>query len=99
MAEYIREDAERIFSDPDGPATDEIVDGNPLRAIVKGLETDPAKYEQLYVERFGLWILSGDLTPFPHVGRSLVFRGHKYTVELSNRSHPTDHLILMRFAG
>ena len=92
-------DARALFDSPDGPATDEVVDGVSLRAIVKGLEPDPAKYEQLYVERFSLWLLPGVLDPFPRTGSTVSFRGHDFRVELSNRSHPTNHLILLRFAS
>ncbi|BCL59965.1 hypothetical protein DGMP_06580 [Desulfomarina profundi] len=97
--EHMLADARALFDSADGPAVDEVVDGVPLRAIVRGLEPDPAKYDRLFVERVALWLFPGDLDPFPRTGARVLFRGHDFKVEMSSESSFSDHLILVRFVN
>ncbi len=103
----MRADAERLCADTDaGPAKDEVIDGVPVRAIVKNLEidyasgvTDYSRLEALYVERISLWLIPGSLYPLPPVGGEVGFRGQQYAVELSQSLDTSDRLILTRYAS
>lgn len=97
--EHMLADTRALFDNPDGPATDEVVDGIPLRAIVKGLETDPAKMDRVFVDRKSLWLFPGDLDPFPPLGAEITFREETYAVELSQQQDFSDRLILVRYTS
>lgn len=85
------------FDAVDGEAEDITIDGDPVRAIVQGMEATPEELlEGLHVERVAIWLVSGDLTPLPRPGKEVVFNGAAFEVESRVPSRRIDKLVLRR---